>query len=129
MSNKMTKDIKRLISTTGEKVYFYFAIRSMGDDFDPHEQNYIYTNLNPKTCKAWVSTISAERLVWKQYGLQETGAVELVTESRYKEWFKKANKIVINDEEYAVYKVGANNRVLVYDRPGGLIRVILERKG
>ena len=126
---EITKDIKRLINSKGTKVSIYFAQKVAGDDYDSRELNYQYVNFNPKTIKCWVRIISAEALTWKQYGLTETGAVELITDSKYTEWFKKCNRIVINNCDYSVYKVGSDSRVLIYDRPGGLIRVILEKKG
>jgi hypothetical protein len=129
MLPKIAKDIKKFIKEEGVKVLIYFAVKSTGDDYDPEDRNYTYTNLNPKCIKAWVSQISPEKLVWKQYGLVEQGALELITDSKYTEWFKKCNRIVINEVDYSVYKVGADSRVLVQVRPGNLIRVVLEKKG
>ena len=122
-------NIRELVKANGTKVYIYFATKSAGDDYDPEEKNFIYTNMNPLVIKGYVTMISPEKLVWKQYGLQEMGAVEVLTESKYKNWFKICNKIVINDAEYAVFKIGNGNRVLIQDRPGNMIRVVLERKG
>jgi len=122
-------DIKELVRVNGTKVYVYFATKSAGDDYDPEEKNYTYTNMNPLVIKAYLTQISPEKLVWKQYGLQEMGAVELLCEAKYKNWFKICNKIVIDDNEYAVFKVGNGNRVLIQERAGDMIRVILERLG
>jgi hypothetical protein len=126
---KTPNEIKQLIKENGTKVYIYFAVKSMGDDYDTYTKNYTYTNLNPHVLNAWLYTISPEKLVWRQYGLQETGAIELLCEAKYKDWFKACNRIVINDEDYSCFKVGADSRALIFARPGNMIRVILERKG
>ena len=34
------------------------STKTAGDDFDPYEQNYTYTTLNPLTVKAYVSDLS-----------------------------------------------------------------------
>lgn len=129
MLNKIGKEVKQLINKEGTKVYCYFAVKSTGDDYDPESKNYQYTNLNPHVFKAYVYQISPEKLVWKEYGLQEMGAVELLCDAKYYDWFKSCNKLVIDDVDYSVFKVGADNRVLIQKRAGDLIRVVLERKG
>jgi len=124
------KDFYNLLkhSNYTTKVKIYFAIPVAGDDYDSYEQNYTYSNLNPITIKAYVSQISPEALVWKQYGLKEIGAVEIITEKRYKNYFEKCNKIEIDDEEYEVFKEAVGNRSIISERPYNLIRVILNKK-
>jgi glutathione peroxidase-family protein len=121
--------IQQIIKENGNKILIYPAVKQVGDDFDPWEKNYEYVDMNPYTLKGYVSMISPEALVWKQYGLQEMGAIEILCEAKYKNWFKVANKVVVNGEEYSVFKTGTNNRVLIQDRPYNNIRVILQRKG
>jgi len=111
-----------------KKVKIYFATKTAGDDYDPYEQNYTYSNLNPITIKAYVSQISPEALVWKQYGLKEIGAVEIITEKRYKNYFEKCNKVEIDDEEYEVFKEAVGNRSIISERPFNLIRIVLQKK-
>lgn len=127
--NQQCREVKSLINQTGTKVNIYFGVREVGDDFDPESQNFTYTNLNPKCIKAWIYQISAEKLVWKQYGLDQTGAIELLCDSKYKKWFQTCNKIEINNEEYSVFKSAVGNRVLIYDRPNRMVRVVLQKKG
>jgi len=121
--------IQQIIQENGTKILIYPAVKQVGDDFDPFERNYEYVDMNPYTLKGYVSMISPEALVWKQYGLQEMGAIEILCEAKYKNWFKVANKVIVNGEEYSVFKTGTNNRVLIQDRPYNNIRVILQRKG
>ena len=61
-------------------------------------------------------------------GLKEQGAVEVICEKRYKNYFEKSNKILIDDEEYQVFKEGTGNRSIITERPKNLIKVVLQRK-
>ena len=122
-------NIKELIGVNATKIKVYFATKYAGDDFDPYEKNYTNSYLNPKTIQGYVTQISPEKLVWKEYGLQEMGAIEILCDSRYKNWFKICAKVEVGTDEYSVFKVGTGSRVLIQDRPGNLIRVVLEKKG
>jgi len=106
----------------------YFSSKYAGDDFDPEEANYTYTELNPITIYGVVREISSEALVWKQYGLKETGAVEIITDVKHKVKFEGCTKIKIDSEEYQVYREGTGGRALIQARPAKLMRVILQRK-
>ena len=110
------------------KVRIYFSTKSAGDDYDTYENNYTFSNLNPLTIKAYVREVSPEALVYKQYGLAQTGAVELVCEDRWKNAFENANKIEIDDIEYQVFREGTGQRTLISKRPNKLLRVVLSKK-
>jgi len=122
----IAKILKNANFTT--KITIYFSTKSAGDDFDPYEDNYTYSNLNPLTIKGYVTELSPEALVWKQYGLQEIGAKEVLCDSKYADWFRKANKIVIDGDEYSIFKEGVGNRAIIQKRPMKLIRVVLQKK-
>jgi len=110
------------------KIEIYMSTKAYGDDYDPYEKNFTYSNLNPLTIKGYVSEISPEALVWKTYGLKEMGAKEIICESRYAQWFRDANKIKISGDEYEVFKEGVGNRAIIQARPYNLIRVMLQKK-
>ena len=110
------------------KISIYFSTKTAGDDFDSYEKNYTYTNLNPMTIRAYVRELSAEALVWKQYGLQEIGAKEIICKSKYAEWFRSANKVEIDGDGYEVYKEGTSGNAIIQKRPYNLIRVVLQKK-
>ena len=109
------------------KIYLYMSTKTAGADFDPEEQNYTYTNLNPIVVKGYVKDVKAEALVWKNYGLSETGAKEVICEYKYAEWFRLANKIEIDSDSYQVYKENVGNRMLIEKRPFSLARIILKK--
>lgn len=123
--NRYNQAVLDQIRTHGEKVYIYFATKTLVDEY---EGNYTYTNLNPKVIQAYITQISPEALVWRQYGLAEQGAKELLCEEKYKEWFKNATRITIDGDEYECFKDGTGKRALIQERPFKMIRVVLKRK-
>lgn len=111
------------------KIRIFFSTKAAGDDFDPYEDNYQFTNLNPITIKGYVRDVSPEALVWKQYGLDNVGAKEIICEEKYKTWFENCSKIEIDSIEYQVFREGTGNRSLIVKRPYQLIRVVVTKNG
>lgn len=118
--------IKELIGLNQTKIYIYFATKEAGEDFDPETKNYTWTNLPPKTITGYITQLTPEKLVWKNYGLQEMGAISVLCEAKYKEWFKHCNRVVVNGNDYSVFRLGAGKQATIEDRPGNLIKVTLE---
>lgn len=111
------------------KIRIFFSTKTAGDDYDPYEANYTFSNLNPLTIKGYVRDISPEALVWKQYGLANVGAKEIICDEKYKTWFENCNKIEIDNIEYQVFKEGTGNRNIIIKRPYQMIRVVVTRNG
>lgn len=127
---KRLTDIEKMLTDSEftTKVYFYFASKIAGEDFDPREKNYTYDNLNPVSAKVYMREISPESAFWKQYGIQKAGVVEIICSDKYKTWFEMANKITINSIEYETFKNTTGSRVGIVKRPYKMIRVTLARK-
>ena len=127
---KKIDSINRLLRNNrfSTKILLYFSTKTYGEDYDPYEKNYTYTNLNPLSIKAYVTEISSEALVWKQYGLKEMGAKEILCEAKYENWFKIANKIEIDSDEYEVFREATGFRAIIQKRPYNLIRVVIQKK-
>lgn len=127
---KSKKFVNELIESDeySTKINLFFSTKIAGEDFDPYEKNYTYDNLNPLTVKGYVRDITPEALVWKSYGLQEAGAKEIICRAKYEEWFKLANKIIIDGDTYELYKEGTGGKALITKRPFRLIRVVLFKK-
>ena len=127
--HKKNKFITDLLSHSyiSTKITVYMATRSAGEDFDAEEQNWTYTNLNSHTIRGYVREVDPVKLVWKQYGLSEMGAVEILCEDKYENYFRNANKITINGYDYSVFKEAVGNRILITLRPFCLMRVVLKR--
>lgn len=127
---KHNKEIDRLLNDANlsTKVSIYFGYKTFGDDYDEYEANSIDAKLNPKTIKAYVRDVSPEALVYKQYGLHEVGAKEILCDAKYKTWFEKCAKIVIDSKEYQVFKEASGQRMIITDRPFQTIRIVLSRR-
>jgi len=112
-----------------KKIQLYFASKVANEDFDPEEKNYSAVELNPIVVEGIVSMISPEALVWKQYGLASTGAVELLVDSVHKNKFLNCSRVVIDGEDYHVWREGTGGKALIQDRKqGGYLRIILQKK-
>lgn len=128
---KKLPNVINIIKSTefSTKIYIYMSTKTAGEDFDSYEGNYTFSNLNPYTIRGYVREVSPEALVYKQYGLHQMGAVEVICEAKYKNYFVLSNKIIIDSIEYQVFKEGTGNKALIQSRPYNLLRVILNRNG
>jgi hypothetical protein len=128
---KKDLDLINLVKSSefSKKIYVYMSSKSADDNFDGYEDNYTFSNLNPFTIKGYVTQVSPEALVYKNYGLHQNGAVEVLCEARFKSAFLTCNKVVIDEVEYQVFKEAVGNKMLIFDRPLGLMKVILSRNG
>jgi hypothetical protein len=125
---KKLKDIYKTIESQefNTKIMIYLASKVAGDDYDPVENNLRDSMLSPKSIKGYVRDISPEALVWKQYGLSNIGAKEIICRKSYRILFEKAARIVIEGNDYQVHK-GTGNKMTITERPGQLLRVTVTR--
>jgi len=123
--------IQRILNNhgVGTDILIYFSSKSAGDDYDPYEKNYTYSNLNPLCVRGYVREISPNSLVWRQMGYEETGAVEILCEDRYENYFKYCNKITIDSVEYEVFKNASGGRAVMQKLYPKLLKVVLRRTG
>jgi len=126
---KKNSFINNLLSSKelSTKIKLFFSTRTIGEDFDSYEKNYTYNNLNPITIRGYVRDLRPESLVWRQYGLSETGAKEIICADKYIEWFKNCNKIEIDNDSYQTYKENVGNRFLITKLPFKLARVVIRK--
>ena|SRR3990167_6203811 len=127
---KKIKEVHDLLKDKdfASKIKMFFSTKTEGADFDSYEKTYEYTNLNPKTIYGIVNFISPEALVWKKYGLAEIGAVEVITEAKYENWFRTCNKIEIDGDEYSVFKDAGGMKFIIEKRRNSMLRIVLQRK-
>lgn len=111
-----------------KKIQIIFGTKDVDDDFDPYSKNYTYLEKATHTIRGLVKQLSPEALVWKQYGLAEIGAVEIIVESKYQKWFENCVKVIIDSQTYTVFKDATGDRALIQKRSNDVIRVILKRK-
>lgn len=129
--NKRNIDITSLLKEKYQQtsIEFYFGTKVKQNGSDDYEMVYDTSLLNSRILKeAFTREIEAEKLVWKQYGLKELGAIEVLCDGRYESWFRNSDKTVINNREYEIFKSAASDRVLIQKRPFNMIRIIMRLK-
>ena len=129
--NRRIKAVTKLFKNNdfSTKMQLYFSYESIPEWYDEYENETESTLLNPKTVKGYVSEIQMTSLIWKQYGLQETGAVQVLCDSQYKKYFMNCTKVEIDTQEYTVYKDTEGNRQNITENKAGFITVVLSKKG
>jgi len=110
------------------KISIYFSVKSFGDDYDPYENNYTLTDNNPLTIKGYVREISYESLVWRKMGTKEMGAKEIICEEKYASWFRIASRIVIDGDDYEVYREAVGMNSYIQKLPCKTIKVVVRKK-
>jgi hypothetical protein len=111
-------------------VYCYMrASKTKGSDFDPERQaGYVLTLQNPIIVQAIVRDIQPEKLVIKEMGLTESGAIELLIKAKDIDTIKLAERIVYENVEYYKYQEAVGTKFLIWKRPFGYYRIWLFRK-
>ena len=119
---------------TAEKITLYFAMEIAEEGYDDFEKNTTPSNLNPKTIRGYIHRITPEQLIYKQYGLSNMGALEIIVDDKYYNWFKIANKITVDGVDYRVMREGnadgtpSNPRgTVVAKRAFKMVRLVLVR--
>ncbi len=115
-------------NTTPVSLYF-IDTKVPGPNFDPERNDgYIVTLQNPVTIQAIVRDIQPERLVLKEMGLTESGAIELLIKAKDLQALQIAEKIIYFGVEYYKYNDAIGKKFLIWKRPFGYYRVWLFRK-
>jgi len=127
---KRLTSVQRLLnkSKMKTKIYVYFSSKTAGEDYDPYEKNYTDTFKNPQVIKAHVTDLTPESIPWRTQGKHEVGVKMVICDKKYTNWFIYASKIVIDNDEYIVYKDSSGSKSTIIERPFNLIRVILVKK-
>lgn len=127
---KRIPEIKKLLQDKDytTKIQLIFSTKTAGIDFDPMSKNYTYSKLSPITVRGIVTELTPEALVWKQYGLAQSGAVSIVTDIKYIDWFKNCSQVIIGTDTYTVFKDATGNRVQIQKRSKDTIRVVLQKR-
>lgn len=100
----------------GKKIQVFLRLSSVkGPNFDKF-RNTGYTKViqNPNFIQAMIRTISANSLIYRELGLTESGAVEVIIRNSDVNFIKLSNRIVINSNEYYVYNDAVGNRLQIF---------------
>jgi hypothetical protein len=131
----MNKNIHSKIKNTvfkdnAETIWVYLKLfNTKGSGYDPYRNTgYTKTNQSPEPVKAYVRQIQGNSLVAREIGLVETGAIEIVIDSRDINLFKICEKVKYNDVEYTPFNKACGNRLQIFTSPFNFVRIVLFQK-
>ena len=104
------------------------TIWAMTRKVEAHPGDIVLSDLVISPMEAYVSEPVEISVIATNLG-EETATKEIVCEDKYATWFEKCNKILIDSDEYQVFKEGTGSRSIIQKRAGNLIRVVITRVG
>lgn len=117
----MADELRDLIRRFGTKVKLYCATQTADDPYYTEQHTTTYNN--PITIKAMVSSVSAEKAVWKIQGIRTANVKEFVTHKRNKKLINCAFKIEIDGTEY--YGKEDNTSFFSLTEDGNYVRCVI----
>jgi len=109
--NKALIELRHLYRLEGETIFIYPGKERQSDKFD---ETKTITMLSPIPVKALVKDFSPKALVWKDYGVKEIGAKQVMVEPQNKSLIENCVKLIIRDEEYTVFKDAASSKLQIW---------------
>ena len=109
---------------------FLRGAKTREEDFDPFRNTgYVQKNQNPLPVKVLTKTVSPNSLVFKEIGLTEAGAIQIILHDRDVELIKNSEKIIIENREYYVFNDAVGNKLQIFDTDySKYAKIILFRK-
>lgn len=93
---------------------FLRGAKTKEENFDPFRNvGYVQQNQNPLPVKVLTQTITPSSLIFREMGLTETGAIQIILANRDVELFKNSERIVIDKKDYYVYRDAVGGKVQI----------------
>ncbi len=94
---------------------FLRGAKTKEEDFDPFRNTgFVQQNQNPLPVKVLTKTVSPNSLVFKEIGLTEAGAIQIILHDRDVELIKNSEKIIIENREYYVFNDAVGNKFQIF---------------
>ncbi len=94
---------------------FLRGAKTREEDFDPFRNTgFVQQNQNPLPVKVLTKTVSPNSLVFKEIGLTEAGAIQIILHDRDVELIKNSEKIIIENKEYYVFNDAVGNKFQIF---------------
>jgi len=112
-----------------ETVWVYLKkTNTKSANYDPYRNTgYTKTHQSPEPVKAYVRQIRGNSLVARELGLMQSGAIEIVIESKDENIFRICDRVRYNDVEYSPFNKALGDRVQIYKSDFNFSRVVLFR--
>ena len=93
---------------------FLRGAKTKDANFDPdRDTGYVQQNQNPLPVKVLTQTITPNSLIFREMGLTEAGALQIILADNDVELFKNSEKITIFGKTYYVYKDNVGGKVQI----------------
>lgn len=84
------------------------------NNFDPlRDTGFVQQKQNPLPVKVLTQTITPSSLIFREMGLTETGAIQIILADRDVELFKNSEKITIDGKDYYIYRDAVGGKVQI----------------
>ncbi len=94
---------------------FLRGAKTREDNFDPfRETGFVQQNQNPLPVKILTKTISPNSLVFREMGLTEAGALQIILQDKDVTLIKNSEKITIDNIEYYVFNQAVGNKFQIF---------------
>ncbi len=109
---------------------FLRGSKTKEDNYDPsRDTGYVQKNQNPLPVKILKKTISGNSLVFREMGLTEAGALQIILQDRDIELFKNSEKITIDKVDYYVFRDAVGGKIQIFPTQfTKFSKIILSRK-
>lgn len=129
IENKIFEELFRKRQGTIKVRVYKKGSKSVGTYYDPYRNvGYTKTKQNPFSIQAIARDISPERLIYKEFGIAEAGAKELIIHKRDVNLIRISERIEIDDEDYYVYNDKIGNKLQIFKRSFDYYRVIIFKR-
>lgn len=103
--------------------------KSKGNNYDPfRDLSYEITKSNPLWVRALIRQITSNALIFKEMGLTESGALQIIIKKNDLSLVKMAERIEIDGEKYYLFQDAIGNKFQTFQLPVSYTKVILSRR-
>jgi len=132
MNRNTHNQIKKAIFKDYEETVWVYLKKTntKGANYDVYRNTgHSVTNQSPEPVKAYVRQIQGNSLIARDIGLSQSGAIEIVIESKDENLFRICEKVKYNDVLYSPFNEALGNKVQIYKSEFNFSRVVLFRQG
>ncbi len=127
--NLINSKLEQVFEDFCDTIFVYFPkTKQRSADYDPfRDEGYTYSYQNPIPVKAIVRDATPMSLFYRNIGLVEDDAKEIIIKGDDLNKIKIAEKLLIEGNFYSVYNKALGNRVSIFKRPGNFYRIVVWR--
>ena len=117
MDNKISQQVFDELFRKYSKVsrVYLRGSKEKDENYDSfRDTGYVETSQNSLPVKVLTRTINPSTLVFREMGLTEAGAIQVVLNTRDVELYKLSIKITIDNKEYYVYSDAVENKAQIF---------------